>query len=74
MGEEFLPKMFLLAFILFIVLIVTIIKVFSFCRIFSKAGYGWAFGLLILLPFAELVIPLVLALLDWPIQKKLRQS
>jgi hypothetical protein len=74
MEAEFLPKMFLLAFILFIVLIGTIIKLFSFCRIFSKAGYGWAFGLLILLPFAELVIPLVLALLDWPIQKKLRQS
>lgn len=74
MEAEFIPKMFALAFILFIVLIVTIIKVFSFCRIFSKAGYGWAFGLLILLPFAELVVPLVLALLDWPIQKKLRQS
>jgi len=65
-------EVMLILFIAFIVLVVTAIKVFSFCRIFSKAGYSWAFGLLMLLPMAEIVIPLVLALIDWPVCKELR--
>lgn len=65
-------EVILILFITFIVLTVTVIKVFSFCRIFSKAGYSWAFGLLMLLPLAEIVIPLVLALIEWPVCKELR--
>ena len=66
-------ELVLIIFITFIVLAFTAIKVFSFCRIFSKAGYSWAFGLLMLLPLSEVVIPLVLALIDWPVCKELRQ-
>ena len=62
----------LIIFIAFIVLVFTAIKVFSFCRIFSKIGYSWAFGLLMLLPLSEVVIPLILALIDWPVSKELR--
>ena len=65
-------ELMLILFITFIVLGITAIKVFSFCRIFSKAGYSWAFGLLMLLPFSEVVIPLILALIDWPVCKELR--
>ena len=65
-------QLMLILFITFIVLVFTAIKVFSFCRIFSKAGYSWAFGLLMLLPFSEIVIPLILALIDWPVCKELR--
>jgi len=53
--------------IAFFVIVFTVIKVFSFCRIFSKAGYNWTFGLLLLLPLSEIVIPLVLALTDRPV-------
>ncbi len=67
-------ELILILFIAFIVLTFTAIKVFSFCRIFSKAGYSWAFGLLMLLPFSEVVIPLILALIDWPVCKELRLS
>ena len=65
-------EVILILFIAFIVLGFTAIKVFSFCKIFSKAGYNWAFGLLMLLPFSEIVIPLILALIDWPVCKELR--
>ncbi len=65
-------ELMLILFITFIVLALTAIKVFSFCRIFSKAGYSWAFGLLMLLPFSEIVIPLILALIEWPVCKELR--
>ncbi len=65
-------EVILILFVAFFVLVFTVIKVFSFCRIFSKAGYSWAFGLLMLLPMSELVIPLVLALIEWPVCKELR--
>ena len=42
------------------------------CKIFSKAGYSWALGLLMLVPIANLVMMLVLAFSDWPIHKELR--
>ena len=53
-------------------LIVVIIKVLIFCKIFSKAGYCWALGLLMLVPIANIIMPFVLAFADWPIQKELR--
>ena len=65
-------ELILILFIAFIVLTFTAIKVFSFCRIFSKAGYSWAFGLLMLLPMSEVILPLVLAFMDWPVCKELR--
>ena len=65
-------ELILIIFIAFIVLVFTAIKVFSFCRIFSRMGYSWAFGLLMLVPLSEVVIPLILALIDWPVSKELR--
>ena len=50
----------------------TIITVFAFCRIFSKAGYSWALGLIALIPIGNVIMLLVLAFSDWPIAKELR--
>jgi hypothetical protein len=65
-----------LLIILFIALPIVLgfaaVKVYSFCKIFSKAGYSWAFGLITLIPMAEIVIPLILAFMDWPVCKELR--
>ena len=65
-------ELILIIFIAFIAFGLTAVKVFSFCRIFSRMGYSWAFGLLMLLPLSEVVIPLILALIDWPVSKELR--
>jgi len=65
-------EVILIIFIAFIAFVLTVIKVFSFCRIFSRMGYSWAYGLLMLLPLSEVVIPLILALIDWPVSKELR--
>jgi len=65
-------ELILIIFIAFIVFVFTAVKVFSFCRIFSKMGCSWAFGLLMLLPLSEVVIPLILALIEWPVSKELR--
>ena len=59
-------------FAIFLALIVVAIKVLIFCKIFSKAGYCWALGLLMLVPIVNIIMPFVLAFADWPIQKELR--
>jgi len=64
--------MLFIMFVLFMVLIVAAIKVLIFCKIFSKAGYCWAFGLLILVPIANIIMAFFLAFADWPIRKQLR--
>jgi hypothetical protein len=55
-----------------IVLVITVLTVIIWCKIFSKAGYSWAMGLLMLVPIANLVMMLVLAFSDWPVQRELR--
>ena len=57
---------------IFLTLIVVIITTLIFCKIFSKAGYCWALGLLMLVPIANIIMPFVLAFGDWPIRKELR--
>lgn len=57
---------------LVICLIVKLVKTWINCMIFYKAGYHWAWGLLTLVPIADIIIPFVLALGDWPVRKELR--
>ena len=57
---------------LLVLLVAVIITVIAFCKIFAKAGYCWALGLLMLVPIANLVMFLVLAFSEWPILKELR--
>jgi hypothetical protein len=73
-GPDIAPAVGLmfLIFAVFIVLIVTVITILAFCKIFSKAGYCWAFGLLALVPFGNLIMILILAFADWPICRELR--
>lgn len=56
-----------------VIIMMVVVIVWPFCRIFSKAGYSWALGLLMLIPIANIIMPFVLAFGDWPIQKELRQ-
>ena len=59
--------------LIFISLLITVLMTWAYCRICSKAGYHWALGLLMLVPVANFVLPLVLAFGDWPIQKEMRK-
>jgi hypothetical protein len=58
---------------IFIGLIVTIAITWLYCRIFSKAGYCWALGLLMLIPIVRVIMLCVLGIGDWPVLKELRQ-
>ena len=54
------------------VLLAAAVQVAAFCRIFRKTGYHWALGFLMVIPLAELIVPLILGFTDWPIAKELR--
>ncbi|OHB84959.1 MAG: hypothetical protein A2Z38_06675 [Planctomycetes bacterium RBG_19FT_COMBO_48_8] len=55
-----------------LVLIIVAVKILIFCKIFSKAGYSWALGLLMLVPIANIIMLFVLAFAEWPIERELR--
>jgi len=59
--------------VLLIALIVIVIAIVIWWSIFSKAGYSGALGLLMLIPIANLIVLLILAFGEWPIQRELRE-
>jgi membrane protein YdbS with pleckstrin-like domain len=59
-------------FMMLIVLIVVAIQTLAFCKIFSKTGFSWALGFLMLVPIANIVMLFVLAFAEWPIERELR--
>ncbi len=65
-------SLFFLIFMIPLVLIIVAVKILIFCKIFSRAGYSWAFGLLMLVPIANIVMLFVLAFAEWPVQQELR--
>ena len=73
--EPNIAPIFSLIFLIFIiplVLIIVAVMILIFCKIFSKAGYSWALGLLMLVPIANIVMLFVLAFAEWPIERELR--
>ena len=63
---------FFILFIVLVGLIGIVLTALIYCMIFSKAGYSWALGLLMLVPIANIIMPFVLAFGDWPIRRELR--
>ena len=49
-----------------------VLYVVAFCKIFGKAGYNWALGLLMLIPIVSFFVPLYLAFAKWPIEKSVK--
>jgi uncharacterized membrane protein len=54
-------------------LILTIAIIWIYCKIFAKAGYCWALGLLMLVPIVNIIMLCVLAMGDWPVLNELRR-
>ena len=63
----------LITFGILMVLGILIVKALICCKIFAKAGYCWALGLLMFIPIANIIMIFMLAFGEWPIQRKLRQ-
>ncbi len=61
----------IVVFALVVALAVLIIKAVIYCKVFSKAGYHWALGLLALIPVLNIIMPFVLAFGQWPVRREL---
>ena len=62
----------LVSVILLMIVLANLVSILFFCKVFAKAGYHWAFGLLTVVPIANLLLPFFLAFADWPAQRELR--
>lgn len=64
---------FTLAVLFAVLAAIIILTAVIWCKLFSKAGYRWALGLLVLVPIANVIMPFILAFDRWPIEKELKQ-
>jgi hypothetical protein len=62
-----------LLFVILFALAMFILHVVVFCKIYSRAGYPWAMGFLMLIPIVNFIMMLILAFSEWPIQKQVKQ-
>ncbi len=60
-----------LIIVLFVALLMLVLTVIIWWKIFSKAGYAGAMGLLMLVPLVNFIMLLVLAFGQWPIHREL---
>ncbi len=60
--------------VILFVSIIYILPVIAFWKICSKAGFPRALGLLMIIPIANIILPLYLAFAEWPILKGDGQS
>ncbi len=65
--------MVIVALALLVGLILTIAIIWIYCKIFAKAGYCWALGLLMMVPIVNIIMLCLLAMGDWPVLRELRQ-
>ena len=57
--------------VLFVGLVYTVVKAVIFWKVFAKAGYSGALGLLMLIPIVDVIMAFVLAFGQWPIRREL---
>ena len=73
-AEQVFPviSLALVIFIVFMFLAAVVVSILLWCKILSKTGNSWLLGLIILVPFGNLILLLILAFNDWPVLKELR--
>ena len=54
-------------------LVIAVLVITIWWRVFAKTGWGGAMGLLMLLPIINLIMLLVLAFAEWPVQAEVRR-
>ena len=55
-------------------LLMMALSIYMYCRVFSKTGYSWAMGLLVLVPFGNIIVLAILAFGNWPILQQFRRE
>jgi hypothetical protein len=55
-----------------VIAVIVAVTVLVWWKICKKAGFSGWLGLLMIVPIANIVLPLVIAFSDWPVLKELR--
>jgi len=62
----------MMAFAILTALAITILMIVAWWKICTKAGFSGWLALLMLVPIANIVLPLIVAFMDWPVHQQLR--
>ena len=72
--SELVPVMIIFFIVIPFVLLVMTLKVIAFWKICSRIGNAGPLGLLMLVPFGDIVLPLFVAFAKWPaLEQKLKE-
>ena len=64
---------FVVAFVAFTAMAVTILMFVAWWKICRKAGFSGWLALLMLVPVVNIALPLIVAFMDWPVEQELRK-
>jgi ABC-type maltose transport system permease subunit len=74
-NPELVPMMIIFFMVIPFVLLVVALKVIAFWKICSRVGYAGPLGLLMLVPFGDIILPLFIAYAKWPaLEKQLKEA
>jgi hypothetical protein len=73
MSEEEIISLFSGVFGCSLIILFLVLAVMVWWKIFAKAGYGGAFGLLMLIPVVNLVMICILAFGKWPVLREVEE-
>jgi len=70
-GPEPAVMLLLIGLAVLVGLVILVVVIALWWKVFSKAGYSGALALLVLVPFGELIMLCVLAFGKWPIRREM---
>src|SRR5215467_10541404 len=56
----------------FVIIVAVVLSVWAYWRIFAKAGYPGAMGILMVIPLLNVIMLFFLAFSEWPVLKELK--
>jgi heme/copper-type cytochrome/quinol oxidase subunit 2 len=56
----------------FVIMVAVVLCVWAYWRIFTKAGYPGAMGIMMVIPFLNVIMLFFLAFSEWPVLKELK--
>ena len=73
-NPELAPLLIILFIVIPFVLLCVSLKVIAFWKICSRVGFSGALGLLMLVPIANIILPLYIAFAKWPALKEKQEE
>ena len=67
---ELAPLLIILFIVIPFVLLCVSLKVIAMWKICSRAGYAGPLGLLMIVPFGDIILPLFIGFAKWPVLKE----